>query len=116
MHQLPRPATLQHRADSLARSPHENTEKTLSSAGDVMSRLVLRFLVVSCCSVLVPTLVSAQSLAGVVRDDSGAVLPGVMVEAASPTLIEKVRAATTDGSGQYRIPDLSPGLYKVTYT
>jgi hypothetical protein len=65
--------------------------------------------------VLLPTLVSAQSLAGTVRDASGAVLPGVTVEAASPVLLEKVRTAVTDGTGQYRLENLVPGLYTVTF-
>ena len=65
--------------------------------------------------VLLPTLAHAQSLAGTVRDASGAVLPGVTVEATSPVLIEKVRSAVTDGSGQYRIPDLTPGTYTMTF-
>ena len=56
------------------------------------------------------------TLAGVVRDASGAVLPGVSVEAASPALIEKVRTTITDGSGQYRIVDLRGGTYVVTFT
>src|SRR3954468_2727226 len=56
------------------------------------------------------------SIAGVVTDNSGAVLPGVTVEAASPALIEKVRTATTDGSGRYRIESLQPGTYSVTFT
>jgi len=64
-----------------------------------------------------PVLVHAQAtLAGVVRDGSGGVLPGVTVEAASSALIEKVRSTVTDGSGQYRITDLTPGAYAVTYT
>jgi hypothetical protein len=66
--------------------------------------------------VLFPALVSAQSLAGVVRDASGGVLPGVTVEAASPALIEKVRTVVSDGSGQYRLENLPPGVYTVTYT
>lgn len=66
---------------------------------------------------LVPTAAAAQaSIAGVVRDTSGAVLPGVTVEAASPALIEKVRTVVTDGNGQYRIIDLRPGAYTVTFT
>ena len=56
------------------------------------------------------------SITGVVKDASGAVLPGVTVEAASPVLIEKVRSAVTDGTGQYRIVDLRPGTYTVTFT
>jgi hypothetical protein len=56
------------------------------------------------------------SIAGVVRDATGAVLPGVTVEAASPALIEKIRTAVTDGQGNYRILDLRPGIYTVTFT
>jgi len=62
---------------------------------------------------------SAQELGtitGVAKDASGAVLPGVTVEAASPALIEKVRTAVTDGSGQYRIINLPPGTYSVTFS
>ncbi len=64
-----------------------------------------------------PSLLHAQSaITGVVKDTSGAVLPGVTVEASSDVLIEKVRTVTTDGGGQYRIIDLRPGVYKVTFT
>ena len=66
--------------------------------------------------VLLPTLVHAQSLAGTVRDASGAVLPGVTIEAASPALLEKVRTAITDGTGQYRLENLVPGIYTVTFS
>src|SRR6185503_4745032 len=66
--------------------------------------------------VLFPALSHAQSLAGTVRDASGGVLPGVTVEAASPVLIEKVRTATTDNTGQYRIENLPPGTYVVTFS
>ena len=66
---------------------------------------------------VVPTAAFAQAvIAGAVKDTSGAVLPGVSVEAASPALIEKVRTAVTDGTGQYRIEDLRPGVYTVTFT
>jgi hypothetical protein len=66
---------------------------------------------------LVPAGAFAQaSIAGVVKDTSSAVLPGVTVEASSPALIEKVRSAVTDGSGQYRIVDLRAGTYTVTFT
>jgi hypothetical protein len=58
----------------------------------------------------------ASSIVGVVRDTSGAVLPGVTVEASSPELIEKVRTVVTDGGGQYRIVDLRPGAYAVTFS
>ena len=66
--------------------------------------------------VMVPIGAAAQSVAGVVRDTSGAVLPGVSIEAASPALIEKVRTAVSDGAGQYRLENLTPGVYKITYT
>src|SRR5262245_28566852 len=56
------------------------------------------------------------SIAGVVKDASGAVLPGVTVEAASPALIERVRSVATDGEGQYKVVDLRPGTYTVTVT
>src|SRR5436190_8394391 len=67
---------------------------------------------------LLPATASAQAtgLAGVVKDASGGVLPGVTVEAASPVLIEKVRTVTTDEQGQYKIIDLRPGAYTVTFT
>jgi carboxypeptidase family protein len=58
----------------------------------------------------------SASIAGVVRDASGAVLPGVTVEAASPALIDKVRSVVTDGQGLYRIVDLRPGIYTVTFS
>ena len=68
-------------------------------------------------SILLATSVSAQSaLAGVVKDASGGVLPGVTVEARSPVLIEGVRTAVTDSGGQYRIVDLRPGVYSVSFT
>src|SRR5881397_3362434 len=60
--------------------------------------------------------VSQPAVAGVVRDASGAILPGVSVEASSPVLIEKSRTVVTDGTGQYRIVDLKPGTYSVTFT
>jgi hypothetical protein len=66
---------------------------------------------------LLPTAAHAQaSIAGIVRDTSGAVLPGVTVEAASPALIERSRSVVTDGAGQYRIENLRPGSYTVTFT
>lgn len=75
------------------------------------------FLVVSWSLLLLPGAAWAQSsITGVVRDGSGAVLPGVTVEAASPALIEKVRSAVSDGQGLYRIVDLRPGVYTVSFT
>ena len=67
--------------------------------------------------VAVPSAAFAQtSITGIVKDTSGGVLPGVTVEASSPVLIEKVRTATTDGSGQYRIVNLLAGAYTVTFS
>jgi hypothetical protein len=67
--------------------------------------------------VLLPAVASAQSsLAGVVKDVSGAVLPGVTVEASSPALIEKARSVVTDAEGQYKIVDLRPGTYAITFS
>ena len=66
---------------------------------------------------IAPASAFAQSaISGVVRDTSGAVLPGVTVEAASPSLIEKTRSATSDGDGRFQIIDLRPGIYSVTFT
>jgi len=80
-------------------------------------RSVPRIVVLLACVWMVPSLARAQAvIAGTVKDTSGAVLPGVTVEAASPELIEKVRTAVSDGSGQYRIEDLRPGVYSVTFT
>jgi hypothetical protein len=58
----------------------------------------------------------ASGIAGVVRDTTGAVLPGVTVEASSPALIEKVRSVVTDDQGLYKIVELRPGTYTVTFT
>ena len=65
-------------------------------------RTFARIIVGVACFVLLPVVASAQTsqIAGTVKDASGAVLPGVTVEAASPALIEKVRSVVTDGSGQ----------------
>ena len=75
------------------------------------------FAVVLAAMLLVPARALAQAaIAGVVKDASGGVLPGVSVEVASPVLIEKTRTAITDGTGQYRIESLQPGTYTVTFT
>src|SRR5688572_29162052 len=78
--------------------------------------VAVRAAIVLACLV-VPSVSFAQAtLAGTVADASGAVLPGVTVEITSPALIEKVRSAVTDGSGQYRITELRPGLYAMTFS
>jgi hypothetical protein len=69
------------------------------------------------CIVFLPASATAQSqINGVVRDESGGVLPGVTVEASSPVLIEKVRSAVTDDQGRFNIIDLRPGVYRITFT
>src|SRR5262245_40090709 len=66
---------------------------------------------------VVPRVAAAQAiLAGEVKDTTGAVLPGVTVEAASPALTQKVRTAVTDGSGRYRIESLPAGNYRITFS
>ena len=79
----------------------------------------LRVIVVGACVLVAPRMASAQGtsgIAGVVRDTSGAVLPGVTIEASSPALIEKVRTVVSDEKGEYKIVDLPGGLYTVTFT
>ncbi len=66
---------------------------------------------------LAPIAAQAQSaFIGVVKDTSGAVLPGVTVEAASDALIEKTRSVITDADGGYRLVDLRPGTYSLTFS
>ncbi len=82
-----------------------------------MRKLTLQALVLAAVTLL-PMAASAQtsSIAGEVKDASGGVLPGVVVEVSSPALIEGVRTATTDGAGRYSIVQLRPGTYGVTFT
>jgi hypothetical protein len=77
----------------------------------VAASLVIASLWVTAAAAQAPS----SSIAGVVRDSSGAVMPGVTVEASSPALIERVRSVTTDTEGQYKIVDLRPGIYTVTF-
>src|SRR5438477_6398209 len=80
-------------------------------------RIVKSIRLVVSALVMVPSVVFAQaSITGVVKDTSSGVLPGVTVEASSPALIERTRSVVTDGTGQYRIVDLRPGTYDVTFT
>ena len=86
-----------------------------------MTRARTRCLGSVLCVLLLPAVAwaqgsSAASITGTVKDTSGAVLPGVTVEAASPALIEKVRTTVTDDKGEYRIIELRPGAYSVTFT
>jgi hypothetical protein len=82
-----------------------------------MGRLRAVLIVVAGCVVLCPVVARAQAtLAGVVRDTSGAVMPGVSVEVSSDALIDRVRTTVTDGSGQWRIVDLRPGIYVLKFS
>ena len=82
-----------------------------------MRRWAVTFVLVIAAALLVPSVARAQaSISGLVQDASGAVMPGVTVEVSSPALIEKVRTAATDSSGLYRITQLRPGTYTVTFT
>jgi hypothetical protein len=82
-----------------------------------MRRVVLSMAVLCAAVFFVPRASYAQAaIAGVVRDTSGAVMPGVLVEASSPALIEKTRSVVTDSAGQYKIIDLRPGTYEVSFT
>jgi hypothetical protein len=81
-------------------------------------RTFARITLAAAALMLLPMAASAQTsvIAGTVKDASGAVLPGVTVEVASPALIEKVRTATTDGAGQFKITNLVTGTYTVTFS
>src|SRR5947199_5021778 len=82
-----------------------------------MLRCAKRSLGVLLALLVLPAGAYAQAaITGVVKDASGGVLPGVTVEAASPVLIEKVRSVVSDSTGQYRIVDLRPGTYTVTFS
>jgi hypothetical protein len=82
-----------------------------------MRRVLLSVLAAAVAALLLPAGAAAQAaIAGVVRDTTGAALPGVTVEAASPALIERVRTVATDGAGQYRIVDLRPGTYEAIFS
>src|SRR5262245_65758133 len=92
----------------------------VATEGRAMCRAsAIRMIVVAVSWILaVPSVWAQQAsgIAGLVRDTSGAVLPGVTVEAASPALIEKVRTVVTDGQGRYNITDLRSGTYRVTFS
>src|SRR5262245_61608773 len=83
-----------------------------------MPRALKATLEIAAFLLLIPAAAAAQEgqIAGTVRDPSGAVMPGVLVEVTSPALIEKVRSATSDANGQYRITNLPVGTYSATFT
>jgi hypothetical protein len=81
-----------------------------------LAKLVTRYVWVAVIALTPATAYAQATIAGIVRDTSGAVLPGVTVEASSPALIEKVRSVVTDDTGQFQIVNLAPGTYTVTFT
>src|SRR5262249_52392596 len=87
------------------------------SIEEVVMHLGVKVTAAIAAILLLPHVVFAQAtIAGVIRDASAAVLPGVTVEASSPALIEKTRTVVSDGTGQYRMTDLPPGSYALTFT
>ena len=86
-----------------------------------MRRIVFSIILICAGDLMLPGPSSAQgtstgSIAGTAKDTSGAVLPGVTVEVASPALIEKTRTTVTSDNGEYKIIELRPGTYTVTFT
>src|SRR6187200_2747326 len=94
-------------------NPHPYRNSDGACAMTTLSRTLL---LAAGLTFLASGVASSQTLAGTVRDTSGAILPGVTVEASSPALIEKARAAAADGNGQYQITNLPPGTYSITFT
>src|SRR5438552_7038455 len=91
--------------------------QSVLSAKEIPMRGLRRFIAALALTLIVPAAAYAQaSISGTVKDASGAVLPGVTIEAASDVLIEKVRSGITDGNGRFQIVDLRPGTYSVTFT
>jgi hypothetical protein len=82
----------------------------------IVSRVIVVLLALALPAVALAQGTSTAAIAGVVKDPSGGILPGVTVEATSPALIEKVRSAVTNERGEYRLPELPPGAYTVTFT
>jgi outer membrane receptor protein involved in Fe transport len=93
------------------------SDKEATNRQEVTMRAIARCFLLFGLVAVVPGVAAAQAtLAGEVKDTTGAVLPGVTVEAASPALTGKVRTAVTDGSGRYRLESLPPGSYTVTFS
>src|ERR1700676_4736609 len=100
--------------DMFAAAERAAISQGIRAGGQLMR--TARFVVVL-VSILCPAIASAQSsLAGAVKDSSGAQLPGVAGEGSRPAVIEKVRSVVTDTTGQYKIVDLGPGTYAITFS
>jgi hypothetical protein len=92
-------------------------ERRSAHCSNTSRSAALLLLAMAMLAVPVPTRAQGTAaISGTVKDTTGAVLPGVTVEAASPALIEKVRVATTDGAGQFKIVSLPPGVYAVNFS
>jgi carboxypeptidase family protein/TonB-dependent receptor-like protein len=96
-------------------SSTQDRENHVERTNGMHSRIttLLAYLIIAVTPMLAQNL---GAIAGIVRDPSGSVIPGVTVEASSPALIEGKRVTTTGGNGEYRIVDLRPGVYTVTFT
>ena len=106
-----------HEEESVAVPPQAARNVSVREAIVTRETLVSLGLVALTCGGLCPAAAFAQSgssIFGTVKDTTGAVLPGVTVEASSPALIEKVRSIVTDAEGVYRIIELRPGTYTIT--
>jgi hypothetical protein len=88
----------------------------LSCSGRVAAVLAFSVSLIASAAPALAQGTSAAAITGVVKDDSGGVLPGVSVEVSSPALIEKIRTTVTDERGQYQVIELRPGAYTVTFT
>src|SRR4029453_1565578 len=98
-----------------AGTQHRRATATLIG-GHGMRKCLWGMLLVAVVTLLPSSAFAQASIAGSTRDSSGAALPGVTVEASSPALIEKVRTTVSDASGLYRIVNLPPGTYSVTFS
>ena len=96
--------------------PKWHEEKVMTRLCAILTSVIASVVLMFFCVQPASAQTGASGIAGVVKDSSGLVLPGVTVEASSPALIEKVRSVTTDGEGQYKIIDLRPGVYSVTFS
>src|SRR5215510_3134996 len=101
-------------AENVSTRQRGNTHRAAPRDAQGGNMKACRVVSLACVLALAPAWAWAQAasgIAGVVKDSSGAVMPGVTVEAASDALIEKVRSVVSDEHGEYKIIDLRPGTY-----